>query len=80
LVAKLELATGSKISSTDRQKLGHSSLKQFGGLTVPQIRTCKQNPNAPKRQIPFHWKALQIFKPIIISEAHDLMLAFIFNK
>ncbi len=57
LVAKLELATGSKISSTDRQKLGHSSLKQFGGLTVPQIRTCKQNPNAPKRQIPFHWKS-----------------------
>jgi len=48
---------GSKIYSTDRQKLGHSSLKQLGGLTVPQIRTCKQNPNAPKRQIPFHWKA-----------------------
>jgi hypothetical protein len=48
---------GSKISSTDRQKLGHSSLRHFGGLTVPQIRTCKQNPNASKRQIPFHWKA-----------------------
>jgi hypothetical protein len=38
LVAMLELATVSKIGSTDRQKLGHSSLKQFGGLTVPPIQ------------------------------------------
>jgi hypothetical protein len=29
---------GSKICSTDRQKLAHSSLKQFGGLTVQQIK------------------------------------------
>jgi len=34
----LELATGSKICSTDRQKLAHSSLKQFGGLTVTPIQ------------------------------------------
>jgi len=37
-VAWLELAKGSKICSTDRQKLAHSSLKQFGGLTVLQIK------------------------------------------
>jgi len=47
MAAGLELATCSKISSTDRRKL--AALKHFGGLTVPQIRTCKQNPNAPKR-------------------------------
>jgi hypothetical protein len=45
---------GSTICYTDRQKL--SAFKHFGGLTVPQIRTCKQNPNAPKKQIPLHWK------------------------
>jgi len=34
----MELATGFKICSTDRQKLGHASLKQFGGLTVTPIK------------------------------------------
>jgi hypothetical protein len=44
LVAWLELATvfnlkvTRKIGSTDRQKLGHSSLKQFGGLTAAVIK------------------------------------------
>jgi hypothetical protein len=55
----MELATGLKIGSTDRQKLGHSSLKQFGGLTVTPIKTCKQNPYAPARQKHLHWKRQQ---------------------
>jgi len=32
----MELATGFKIGSTDRQKL--AALKQFGGLTVTPIK------------------------------------------
>jgi len=55
---------GSMIDSTDRQKLGHSSLKHFDGLTVTPIKTCKQNPNAPARQKHLHWILQQILKPI----------------
>jgi len=38
LAAWSELARGSNMSFTDRRKLAHSSLKQFGGLTVTLIQ------------------------------------------
>jgi len=38
LPAWSELARGSKMNFTDRRKLAHSSLRQFGGLTVTLIQ------------------------------------------
>jgi len=34
----MDIATGSMIPYADRQKLGHSSLKHFGGLTASVIK------------------------------------------
>ncbi len=36
---KMDIATNSKIPYTGHQKLGHASLKQFGGLTVTGIKS-----------------------------------------
>jgi len=35
----MDIATNSKIPYTGHQKLGHASLKQFGGLTVSGIKS-----------------------------------------
>jgi len=58
----MELATGFKITSTDRQKL--PSVKQFGGLTIPPIKTCKQNPNAPLSKHTSTGSAIRILQPL----------------
>jgi hypothetical protein len=34
----MDIATISMMTFADRQKLAHSSLKQFGGLTAPVIK------------------------------------------
>jgi hypothetical protein len=34
----MDIATSSKMASADRQKLAHSSLKQFGGLIASVIK------------------------------------------
>jgi len=35
----MDIATNSKIPYTGHQKLSHASLKQFGGLTVTEIKS-----------------------------------------
>jgi len=45
----LELATGSKIRSTDRPELGHTSRKHHGGLTVPRIKTLLAKPKCARK-------------------------------
>ncbi|RLC16991.1 MAG: hypothetical protein DRH93_18100, partial [Deltaproteobacteria bacterium] len=61
LLLRINIATSSKITSVDRQKLVHTSLKQFDGLTatviknlVSDLQGISKDSYAPARQSTFH--------------------------